>query len=215
MEHTTGLDELLAGYVAGTLAEPARVLVSAHLELTDRNRPYVRQLETLGGLELEQTKPVALTNRDARLAAIFGLGAPQVRAPQPEESFDPRIPASLRRMMGRPSLEGLAWRGLMPGVKEYRMGEIDGCSASLLWIRAGRAVPSHTHDGTELTLVLQGGFADADGHYVRGDIAIADDHIDHKPIADRDEDCICFAVTEGHLRLTGPVGRLFQPFMRM
>ncbi|WP_430512493.1 hypothetical protein [Pannonibacter phragmitetus] len=50
---------------------------------------------------------------------------------------------------------------------------------------------------------------------MRGDLAFADDHVDHKPIADDDEDCICFAVTEGHLRLTGPLGRLIAPFMRM
>ncbi|NBN62413.1 transcriptional regulator [Microvirga tunisiensis] len=214
MEQTTGLDELLAGYVAGTLAEPARVLVSAHLELSDRNRSYVRQLEALGGLELEHTAPVTISGRDEKLAAIFGLGAVAPVRRQPEESFDPRLPTSIRRLLGRPTLDGIAWRSLMPGVKEYRMGEIDGCAASLLWIRAGRAVPSHTHDGTELTLVLQGGFSDADGHYVRGDIALADDHVDHKPVADDDEDCICFAVTEGHLRLTGPVGRLLQPFIR-
>lgn len=214
MQNTTGLDELLAGYVAGTLAEPARVLVSAHLELSGQNRPYVRELEALGGMELEQTAPVAMSNRDDRLAAIFGLGTPVAAKPVADLPRDPRLPVSLSRMLGRPSLDGLAWRSLMPGVKEYKIGEIDGCSASLLWIRAGRAVPSHTHEGSELTLVIQGGFADADGHYVRGDIAIADDHVDHKPVADRDEDCICFAVTEGSLRLTGPFGRLIQPFIR-
>jgi putative transcriptional regulator len=215
METTTGLDELLAGYVAGRLAEPARVLVSSHLELSPRHRGYVRSLEALAGAELDTTAPVELSSRDARLEAIFGMGAMPERAIQPCESFDPRLPSSLRGLLGRNTLDGLKWRSLMPGVKEFKFGEMDGCSASLLWIKAGRAVPSHTHDGQELTLVLQGGFSDADGHYVRGDLAFADDHVDHKPIADDDEDCICFAVTEGHLRLTGPLGRLIAPFMRM
>ncbi|ADZ70441.1 ChrR family anti-sigma-E factor [Polymorphum gilvum] len=217
MEHTTGLDELLAGFVAGTLAEPARVLVDSHLELSSRNRDYVRSLEALGGMSLEDAPPVSLEDRDGRLEAIFAAPEASPAAserPVREPSVDPRIPASLRRLIGGRSLDALPWRSRMPGVKECRLGEIDGCSASLLWIRAGRAVPSHTHEGRELTLVLQGGFSDCDGHYERGDIAIADDDIDHKPIADEGEDCICFAVTEGHLRLTGPVGRFFAPFVR-
>ena len=45
-------------------------------------------------------------------------------------------------------------------------------------------------------------------------IAYADDDVDHRPIADEGEDCLCFAVTEGSLRLTGPVGRFFAPFLR-
>jgi putative transcriptional regulator len=48
------------------------------------------------------------------------------------------------------------------------------------------------------------------GHYRRGDIAIADQEVDHRPVADREEDCICFAVTDAPIRLTGPVGRLLQ-----
>ena len=75
-------------------------------------------------------------------------------------------------------------------------------------------MPSHTHHGTELTLVLTGGFKDEDGHYVAGDVAFADGDVDHKPIADEGEDCICFAVTAGRLQLTGPVGRWFAPFIR-
>jgi putative transcriptional regulator len=70
-------------------------------------------------------------------------------------------------------------------------------------------MPSHTHHGVEVTLVLQGSFSDPLGRYMRGDIAIADDEIDHKPVAGSEQDCICFAVTEGPVRLTGPVARLF------
>jgi putative transcriptional regulator len=34
------------------------------------------------------------------------------------------------------------------------------------------------------------------------------------PTADDDGDCVCLAVTDAPLRLTGPIGRLFNPFIR-
>lgn len=212
-KNVSGLDELLAGFAAGTLAAPARALVGAHLELSDRNRPYVSGLEDLAGLALEETVPVAVSNRERALADIFALDDLDQTSVAEQQMGDPVLPDSLREIISKP-LDALPWKTLLPGVKECKFGEIDGCAASLLWVRAGRAMPAHTHEGTELTLVLKGGFKDAEGHFVRGDIAFANDELDHKPIADDDEDCICFAVTDGSLRLTGPIGRFFAPFMR-
>jgi putative transcriptional regulator len=104
------------------------------------------------------------------------------------------------------------WRTVLPGIREFHVphAEKAGGEASLLWIKPGRIMPSHTHDGAEVTLVLKGGFSDASGHYRRGDIAFADSDVDHRPRADEDEDCICFAVTDAPLRLTGPFGRIVQ-----
>lgn len=210
-------DALLAGYVAGTLAEPARLLVRSHLDLSPVNRGFVRDLEAAGGAMLEEIAPVRIDNRDAMLAAIFQ--APIFQAPAdepisvPHRALKTRLPAPLFDFIGK-DVADLPWKTKLPGLKEYRVAEMDGCSASLLWIRAGMAMPAHTHHGSELTLVLEGGFTDLHGHYVRGDVAYADDDVDHRPVADDDEDCICFAVTEGSLRLTGPIGRLFAPFMR-
>jgi len=216
-KNVTGMDELLAGYAAGTLTYPAQALVGAHLELSGRNRSYVSSLETLAAGELDEAEPVALSNRDTILETVFTSDAASLNDNRPvsgnsEEDTAP-VPRSLQTIVGQ-SMQSLPWKTLLPGVKECKFGEIDGCDASLLWVRAGRAMPSHTHHGTELTLVLQGGFRDEDGHYIAGDVAFADGDVDHKPIADEDEDCICFAVTAGRLQLTGPVGRWFAPFLR-
>lgn len=211
--NVTGLDELLAGYAAGTLATPAHALVGAHLEISSVNRRFVSSLEALGGQALDTAEPVAFSNRDAALNAILSADL-QDEKPIEKNSAVNELPESLQGIIGGP-LDGLPWKTLIPGVREVKFGEIDGCNVNLLWVRRGKAMPSHTHHGTELTLVLKGGFSDADGHYVRGDIAFADHDIDHKPIADDDgEDCICFAVTEGRLQLTGFMGRLINPFVR-
>lgn len=209
------MDELLAGYAAGTLSFPAQALVGAHLELSDQNRGYVSSLEAMAGVGLNDIEPVALSDRDAALSAIFNSDSPILNeiSAMTDIADQGEVPESLRSIVGS-SLEELPWKTLLPGVKECKFGEIDGCASSLLWVRAGRAMPSHTHHGTELTLVLQGGFSDEDGHFVVGDVAYADGDVDHKPVADDGEDCICFAVTAGRLQLTGPVGRWFAPFIR-
>ena len=74
-------------------------------------------------------------------------------------------------------------------------------------------MPSHTHEGSELTLVLDGAFRDANGRYGRGDISLADEHVDHRPIAEDERACICFAVTDAPLRLTGSYRQFFSDFL--
>ncbi|MGL4438809.1 MAG: ChrR family anti-sigma-E factor, partial [Bosea sp. (in: a-proteobacteria)] len=119
----------------------------------------------------------------------------------------------LRQFVGMASAD-VPWRTLLPGVKEYTISNDHGTEAKLYWIKAGRKIPAHTHGGEEVTIVLKGGFSDATGHYRRGDVAMADEELDHKPVADSDQDCICFAVTDAPLKLTGPVGKVIQGLFR-
>jgi putative transcriptional regulator len=72
-----------------------------------------------------------------------------------------------------------------------------------MWIRAGRALPAHTHKGMELILILDGAFNDERGRFARGDISIADETVDHRPVAEKDRACIAFGVSDGPIKLTG------------
>jgi putative transcriptional regulator len=83
-----------------------------------------------------------------------------------------------------------------------------------LRIKAGRSIPSHTHRGPEVTLVLDGGFSDQRGHYSRGDVCVADDTVEHRPVADPDGECLCLALSGGPIRFKGWLGSLLAPFMR-
>lgn len=200
------IDMLMAGYAAGTLNAPLHALVGAHLVLSPQNRAFVSALEGVAGEAAVAVAPQPLSKRDRMLAAILGDGA-AVDAPR-LATPDAVFPAPLARLVG--SSDTLRWRFKLPGVKEYRVAETESGEAILYWVKAGRALPQHTHEGDEFTLLLKGGFTDPLGHYRRGDIAIGDDELDHTPVADRDEDCICFAVTDAPLRLTGPVMRLLR-----
>ena len=208
----TALDTLLAHYARGALSAPLHVLVASHLEIRPESRRFVSALEGVVASAIIEEEPSPIRNRDARLAAIFAAedeGETLVRHRVAQRSVSGDVPHPLARYLGQ-SLGEIPWRTLLPGVKEYRIEDNEQGEAVLYWIKGGRKMPFHTHEGSEYTLVLKGAFSDLNGHYARGDIAIADADVDHRPIADPGEDCFCFAVTDAPLKLTGPIGRIVQ-----
>jgi putative transcriptional regulator len=56
--------------------------------------------------------------------------------------------------------------------------------------------------------VLKGAFRDESGLIVAGDFAATDEHVNHLPVVEGDEDCVCLFATEGRLRPQGLLGRL-------
>ena len=231
---------LLAEYALGALSQPVSVLVETHLELSGRGDRWLRDIDAVGDAMrqssprhpehvLDTIDPVAFADRDASFAAVMAA-----IAKGGDEAARQGLDTPMARPQGRPadravhgavgarSLEGfigmkvadVPWKKVMPGLAEYRLPDVDGCEVSLLRIEGGRAMPVHTHHGSEITVVVQGGFSDDNGHYGVGDIAYADDEVNHKPIADAGEVCICFAVVDAPVRLTGPLGRLVNPFRR-
>lgn len=207
------IDALLASYASGALNAQLQALVGSHLALSHQNRAFVAALEDLAGRQVTEAAPMPLAGRDRMLATILsGREDDRPETPAPSTA-DPVLPAPLRRLVGVGSRE-IAWRFKLPGIKEYRIAETEAGEAVLYWVKAGRRLPQHTHEGDEVTLLLRGGFTDPLGHYRRGDIAIADAELDHTPVTDADEDCICFAVTDAPLQLTGPVMRLLRKVFR-
>ncbi|URK87595.1 ChrR family anti-sigma-E factor [Rhizobium sp. RCAM05350] len=196
------VDALMARYAAGILPEPARVLVEAHLEMQSVNRPRVTDYESLAGGMLEKMEPVALSSRDATLKAIFTadpLAAPAKAAKRPENAL---FPKAIRDFAGLEADE-IPWKRKLPGFKEYSLGKIDGCDVSFFWLKPGRVIPAHTHEGYELSLVLDGAFNDTRGRFAKGDISVADESIDHRPVAEAECPCIGFAVSQAPVKLTG------------
>lgn len=203
------VEALIAQYAAGILPVPARVLVEAHLEIKASSRPLLSTFEACGGQLLEEVEPETISSRASRLDAIFGASQIEmppaaVRAAKVGGSV---LPQSIIDFVGY-DLDDIPWKTKLPGFKEHIIGDIDGCEVSMFWIRPGRAIPKHTHGGCELSLVLDGAFNDANGRFGRGDISVADDSIDHRPVAEKDRPCIGFAVVDAPLRLTGSLRQL-------
>jgi len=210
-------DDLLIAYAAGSQEEPLALVVATHLALCPRCRQEVARLEELGGVLLDEQDPEALGDKSLeRVLARLDEAAPEAPArPVGEEApVDPRVPRPLRDYLGA-GLDQLDWTSFRGLEKVELLPEAPGLRTRLMRIKSGTAMPAHTHEGSELTLVLAGGFSDEHGHFLRGDLAEADSSVDHHPVADPGEDCLCLAVTDAPLRLTGPFGRLLNPFLRI
>lgn len=207
------LNALLADYCAGNLSTPAAALVSAHLDLRADNATFVADLESAGAAWLSDLAPAQVDDRDGMLGAIFASDQDMnVNVRKGESSGSGLVPPRIAELLGIKGDE-INWKSRLGGIREVRRKYADGSSASLLWIRAGQRIPTHTHDGLELTLVLQGAFSDEHGRFGPGDVAIADDDVDHCPTAEPGEDCICFIVLDAPLKFTGPVTRFLGPIL--
>ncbi len=209
-------EEFLFDYATGGLPEPQALVVATHIALCHSCRTTVERCEAVGGDLLERTEPAVLP--DDALDRVFA------RLERAEEEVPPvAIDPETRRSLPSPlwpyvagGLSGLAWRRRGSGVESAEITTSRGDFISrLLRIAPGRAVPSHTHEGSEFTLVLQGGYHDGTVGYARGDFQFADGSLDHRPVADSGEPCLCLAVLDAPMRLTGRVGRLVNPFVRL
>jgi putative transcriptional regulator len=210
-------DERLADYASGALPEPMALLVATHLALCPRCRRVAAELEAVGGALLEGLPPEPMAS-DSLQRVLARIEQPPAipepgQAEQPSQG-DPSLPRPLRDYVGA-TLDALPWRRLGPIAEVQLLRDSPGFTTRLLRIRGGTAVPVHTHRGSELTLVLSGAFSDDGGHYLPGDVEEADSEVTHRPVADADADCLCLAVTDAPLKLTSPLGRLLNPFVRI
>ncbi|MHA7874992.1 ChrR family anti-sigma-E factor [Roseivivax sp.] len=209
-------DDLLMAYSAGALPEAFELAVATHLSLCPDCRAGAESYDHVGGALLEDAEeaplsPGALQETLAALRAGPARDLPE----RPATAPDPVLPAPLARYTGG-GLDRVAWRAAGRGVKQAILPMQDKrATARLLSIPAGAAMPDHGHRGTEITVVLQGAFADADGTFARGDVEVASAELDHMPVADISEDCICLAVTDAPLRFKDLLPRLAQPFLRI
>ncbi len=202
-------DDLMISYLAGTLPGPLALVVAAHLSMCDECRASFAAHEAAAGVFLEDVEQVAL-RAGMKSQLLAQLDAPV----EPERRITAQgiYPAPLAEVLGP---KGPKWRPLGFGSRQQILSEQNGASVRLLYIPAGSPVPDHGHGGLELTLVLQGAFYDETGRYGVGDLEIADDTLEHQPIAEDGVDCICVAATESALKFRDFIPRLIQPLLRI
>ena len=211
-------DDLLMGYAAGSLPEAMDLVVATHVSLNDDARARLSSFEALGGAVLEDIEeaPVEDDSFEATMARIMGTApAETVHIDHKTPVTNAIFPKPLRDYVGGDA-DAVAWKSVGLGVKQavLPVGN-DDATARLLCIPAGQAMPDHGHNGIEVTLVLQGAFIDDGERFARGDIEIATDDLEHTPIADIGEDCICLVVTDAPLRFNGLLPRIAQKILRI
>lgn len=203
-------EAILASYVSGTLAQPFALVVAAHVSICEDCRANLAAHEAVGGALLDDFDPISITG-DLRNRVMAGLDddvVPEPVRPRGDDTFPTPV---LEALGSKPP----KWRSLGPGAKQCILNAGKEGSVRLLHIAPGFAVPDHTHGGLELTLVLQGAFKDETGRFARGDLEVADDDLEHTPVAEDGKPCICLAATDAPLKFSAFMPRLLQPLFRI
>ncbi|MFZ5779130.1 MAG: ChrR family anti-sigma-E factor [Pseudomonadota bacterium] len=216
-------DETLMRYAAGRLSAGPALVLAIHLEGCPTCRARVSEFEALGGVLLEQTAP-AVMPPGAFAAALrvieaedAGAHRPAVERAEGQPRRAPMFPGSVPMPLPLQRCEIGPWRWVGLGVRAsaVKLPHDPEARVTLLRVGPGRKLPEHGHFGTELTQVLVGSFSDRYGRYMPGDLSEMDHEIEHQPIVDSEEECICIAAPEGGMRLTGFFGRMIQPFIKL
>jgi putative transcriptional regulator len=222
-------DTTLAAFTAGTLIESISLVGASHLSICPDCIKRRDQLENIGGIQLQHAEPADMSP-DSLKKAMIKLGnqeAPLVSHPAKNSILSSsvgnaylgshsEIPKPIRAHVPD-RLEDVDWKSIAPGIKYFGLAGLktaDG-SIGLLKIAPGVNIPEHGHQGIELTYVLKGSFSDEIGRFGVGDIADLDGDIEHQPIADSNEACICLIATEAPLKFNGLMPRMVQYYSRM
>ena len=208
--------DLVVDYASGSLPEPIALAVACHAEMCRKCRDRIRELESVGGALLDAIEPVAISNREleAAMARLDDLDMEEAVVATAPKDAPTRLPAALRRLIGE-AWERLPWRKVGGLFQEARLPlGAEGYKVSLMRLKPGARMPRHTHHGAEYTLVLSGGYTDGGRAFLPGDFAAKDPSDEHKPVVDEDEECLCLVVQDAPVKLTGPLGRFVNPFLR-
>ncbi|MGH1465023.1 MAG: ChrR family anti-sigma-E factor [Cognatishimia sp.] len=200
---------LLAAYAAGNLPQPFALAVAAHISLCLECRAAYEAHLVSGGAVLETSEVEAVSEGlKSNVLDLLDTPVDEKKVHQRSGVYPGPVMEALKGKQPR-------WKSLGMGVRQSILSDGREGSVRLLYIPSGRAVPDHSHNGLELTLVLQGSFSDETGRFGVGDLEVADQSLEHTPIADEGAPCICLAATDAPLRFNSFVPRLLQPLFRI
>ena len=205
-------DATLLAFAAGTIGEAHGILVASHLSMCPTCRSALRKAEGLGGgiLESQTEQAVSDVCRAATLASLDVVIAPQSKS-KPKSD----LPIALARVVGGISLADVKWQKRAPGVAVFDIPMSKGSKTKLKMLRLGqgRTMPEHGHGGEEITLILKGSYHDRFGRFTPGDVADLDHEVEHQPIVDSEEDCVCVIAFESMAIYKTLLAKLVQPFV--
>lgn len=212
-------DDLLLTYAAANLAEAWSLVVATHLSLCPACRRREAQLSAIGGVALEDFAPASISDT-ALVDCLARLDDEPIGLMQTQTKRDvipagrSILPQPLREYAGG-DVDALGWSYIGFGLRQHILPLDGGPQARLLRVREGIALPEHGHRGLELTLVLAGSFSEGGKEFRRGDIAVADEEVEHIQVVGRGEPCICLTVADAPLIFHQWLPRLAQRFAKI
>ncbi len=200
--------ELLLEYAAGTLSSGMALCVNMHLKYCPHCAEIVDRMTHVGGMLMEELEPVEVAP-DSFDALMQRIDEEDMLAAEVKNTKGLDRARELLSNWIPGGWNVVSWKPQWFKIYEFLLATSeDGRERlSLQRINAGGVAPVHSHYGREVTVVLEGGFSDEQGVYQAGDFIIKDQQHKHRPRAHENEDCICLALLEAPVRLTGPVGQ--------
>ena len=208
---------ILQQYCRGQLSVGMSVVVSAHVELCPRCskscaafeqtncQEWLDSVESdsgLRGIDLENVIS-SITSQPQQYAVANSV-------PSLDAMHLPHCDVALPRALSAAISNGLVWKKLAGGINQAGVDLDTETQCEFLYMKPGSQTPLHTHQGSEATLVLDGGFEDEMGHYEFGDFILNDRKVVHRPRSE--QGCLCFAVLDSPLTFTQGLARLLNPF---
>jgi putative transcriptional regulator len=189
--------DILAAYAAGASEPGFGLVVGAHVESCAQCRARVRGFEAASGAALCELAHAEMAG-DALSNVMARLDEPAPAAPKPDR----------RPLLERLPLKRKKW--VAPGVW---VAAVDTPHAPdnrvyVLSVAPGAPTARHEHSGAEYCAVLKGAYRDELGLFQAGDFAAAEQDLNHQPIVEGEQACVCLFATEGRLKPQGILGRM-------
>ncbi|MGB5445329.1 MAG: ChrR family anti-sigma-E factor [Psychromonas sp.] len=211
--------ELLVKHSSAELPLALSIAVSAHLEMCPQCQALARQITSRQADLLwseEQTQEVDFSSM---LNNIFEHqpALPLEQKVEGQKVEQQNKPLNITSVAGSQyqlpraltSFEHLKWSAFGPISRARIIKDADNTRASLLHIDKNGVIPSHQHKGYELTLLLEGSFADQDGVYHKGDFIWLDNQVEHAPFTK--EGCLCYTVQDAPLHFVSGFSKALNP----
>ncbi|MDD9901524.1 MAG: cupin domain-containing protein [Alphaproteobacteria bacterium] len=212
----TTSEELLMAYAAGRLNTMESLLAATLLSVNAAARQQLALYEAQGGHVLDEEEPSDLCHSclESVLQRIDDQPVRAVPTPCPDMPGVPEPLCTLLRECMTP--DSLCWKAVSPGMECLPL-TVDCAGPQQLFLMKlapHESAPSHRHDGTEITLVLEGYYTDTLGRHEAGSMCIiTDNRIAHSPRAG-DKGCLCLVLTAQPLRYRVIRQRFFTIFRR-
>ena len=196
-------------YAAGGLTPSFNLLLQAHLLVCPQCRCVLKKADELGAQFMFGSDDTPIEK--------FTTPTPQVGA-RSEQSIEwgkeqvTDLTEFFDHYIGM-HLDSLKWMKAGKGLRVCRLTDTEEDNMLMLRAEPGTVLPKHSHNGSELTLVLKGAYFCEDAIFKVGDIEDADDSILHQPVVTAEDECICIAAVGGPLKFSGLLQRMAQPFL--
>lgn len=201
--------ESLMSCAAGSMPEAFAAVMASHIEICSECRKDLTLMTVIGTTMLDMLPGTPVARASAAMA-LRGMEADHDGPPVARGGGD--MPAALVTKLGH-SLDSIPWKRVSFGIRQHQipLSHEGRGSLRLVKVAPGQKMAEHSHNGSELSLVLRGSYYDATGDYGPGDLADVSEEVEHAPVAGS-LGCICLIANDGRMRFKGRVARLLQPF---